>query len=137
MSSIRKKIHRYGHVPNRNKFVFQNWRFSLLYKIHLMDKPNSWLSKHLSKKGKIPNKVYDSSGTDICYVLFFAHWRHALLKKNLKEYLKLLSISWSRMLDETHTKKEEEEEVSKILRMDYQNSHLWIPQILIMAHLMA
>lgn len=25
------------------------------------------------KKGKIPNKVYDSSGTDICYVLFFAH----------------------------------------------------------------
>lgn len=94
MSSIRTKMHRYGHVPNRNKFVIQNWRFSLLYKIHLMDKPNSWLSKHLSKKGKIPNKVYDSSGTDICYVLFFAHWRHALLKKLWNFWVSLEAECW-------------------------------------------
>lgn len=71
----------------------------------------------------------------LCFV--FCSLKTCIIKKTYKEYLKLLSISWSRMLDETHTKKEEEEEVSKILRMDYQNSHLWIPQILIMAHLMA
>lgn len=133
MSSIRTKMHRYGHVPNRNKFVIQNWRFSLLYMIHLMDKPNSWLSRHLSKKRKNPKqsiwlKRYRHM---LCFV--FCSLKTCIIKKTLK----LLSISWSRMLDETHTKKEEEEEVSKILRMDYQNSHLWIPQILIMAHLMA